>query len=66
MQRFRDQILARSRRSGDKGGAIMRHAADAREQIPHQRAASDHSFEPRRLHQFAVQRQRALPLAGIG
>ena len=44
---------------------MRRHAADAREQIPHQRAAPDHSFEARRFQQLAVELERALPLANI-
>ncbi len=45
---------------------MRRHTPDARKQIPHQRATSDHSFEARCFQQLAIQRQGALPLAGIG
>src|SRR5580658_7461235 len=66
MQRFGHQVLAGSSGPGDESRAIVRrHAADAREQIPHQRAAANQPLEARGLHQLAVERQRALPRASI-
>ena len=67
VQRHGHQVLPGSGGSDDQRGAIVRrHAADAREQIPHQRTAPDHAFKARSFQQFAVQLQRALPPPDVG
>jgi hypothetical protein len=57
-----NEVLARSRGSGDQQRAIMRgDPADLREQIPHERAASDDAFKFRAGEEFAFKAQAVLP-----
>src|ERR1019366_3407590 len=61
------QVLSGSGWTGDESGAIMRsHAADTREQIPHQWAAADHALELARVEKFVIQLQCTLAPARLG